>query len=252
MWTCSSILKTWSRGALALFVLAGALLLAGAGAAAAAEPCLECHDIPGLAAKGRSLWVHGDLFVESVHGRLYCTDCHKELGGYPHRETARVRCDLPCHVPGASHEARSRNVVQSVHGKLYDPPCLACHSGGGAAREEDSTARCRSCHAGLDQPRALYPDTPGALADRAHARIVDAEQAPDCLGCHGAHDVGPGVSARASCNREGCHPNAHAGFGTLFDHGGEAERRPWGGADRWLLFAGAAILALLLAHALRG
>jgi hypothetical protein len=226
------------------------MLLLLAGTALAADPCLDCHALPGFAAGSRPLTVSRELYGDSVHGRLACTDCHKEIAGYPHGEGKRVRCDLPCHVAGASHDARAREVAGSVHGRLADPPCLACHDGGGAPRE-GAVERCRACHAGLDRSASIYPETPGSLADRAHEGVRPAERAPDCMDCHGAHGAAAAASARSSCAKEGCHPNAAPTFGELYDHGGKDPRRPWGGAGGWLLVAGAVMALVLVAHGLR-
>lgn len=243
-------LRRWHLG------LAAAALLVGGAAApgpAAEDPCLECHGLYGLGIEGRPLWVHPDAFGASLHGRLACADCHKGAGGIPHGPM-RIRCDLLCHVPGASHEALAASVDRGPHKALGEPACLGCHgSDRGLGRASGGAdALCLSCHAGLGAGRTRYPDTPGAFGDRAHRRPNPPRRLPTCADCHGVHELASGAEARQRCGAPGCHPGADASFGALFDHGGEPGRAPWGGAGAVALVLGGALGAVLLAHSLRG
>jgi len=220
--------------------------------AVAADPCLECHALPNLGVDGRPLWMHEEGFASSLHGELACTDCHKGLTGFPHPPDHRVRCDLRCHVPGATHEPISVRVQESVHAALGDPPCLGCHTTAGGLEEAPVTELCRSCHRGLDPTRTRYPDTLGAFGARAHSRIGEVRKAPDCVDCHGVHDVGAGTAARGSCDAGGCHPRAREDFGVLFDHAGTTDRTAEAGGLPAAALAVAGVAVLLLLHALRG
>ncbi|MEW6487889.1 MAG: hypothetical protein AB1578_08240 [Thermodesulfobacteriota bacterium] len=236
--------------------LAAAAFLVGWAAvpgSAAEDPCLECHGLYGLGIEGRPLWMHRDALGASLHGRLACADCHKGVGGIPHG-AVRIRCDLLCHVPGASHEALAASVERGAHAGLGEPACLGCHRSdislrGAGARAD---ALCLSCHPGLGAGRIRYPDTPGAFGDRAHRRSNPPRRLPTCADCHGVHELASGAEARQRCGAPGCHPGADATFGALFDHRGEPGRAPWGGAGAVALALGGALGAVLLAHGLRG
>lgn len=225
----------------------GALHVAGA---RAAEPCLECHGLPGLAAQGHPLWLDGHRGASSAHGLLACTDCHKGVDGYPHR-APQVRCDLPCHAPGESHEAVVRAEKGSVHARPGQPTCGGCHSAGAAPRGGAVESLCRSCHADLEPPGRLFGDSPGAFGYWAHRRVPAGSRAPTCPDCHGTHGVGSAAKARAACGASGCHPGVGEEFGRLFDHRPGAPARPWGGAGPAALGLGAVVAAVLLLHATR-
>lgn len=240
MWTCC--LRSSSR---VLIVAVVTLVSAAAGRAAGPDPCLECHGVAGFDAPGRELWIHAEAYASGVHGRLACADCHKGAEGVPHGEV-RVRCDLPCHVPDASHAALSAAEQAGVHAGLADPPCLACHGGGGLP--EDPDALCQGCHPQATEPLARYPDTAGAFGVRGHAEA--GERAPGCSACHGVHGVEAGPQAREACGAAACHPDAGEGFRELFDHDRRSDVRAWGGAARGLGWAGAAVALMLGLHAL--
>jgi len=223
-----------------------------AAALGAEDPCLECHGLAGLAVDGRSFWVHGVTYAGSVHGRLSCGDCHKGVVGYPHEPGQRVRCDLLCHVAGASHEAQSRAVAAGPHAGLVDPPCLACHTGNAPPARPQAEGGCASCHGALAAERIRYPDTPGAFGFWGHRRSGEEGRMPTCATCHGVHEVHTGPAAREACAAEACHPGAGAAFGELFDHRGSPERPAWGGAIGVATLLGAAVGVFLLCHAWRG
>ncbi len=243
-----------ARALLLVAALAVATALPGAGAPAAwavEDPCLECHGLYGLGVAGRPLWLHRDAFGASLHGRLACADCHKGVGDYPHRPV-RIRCDLLCHVPGASHEPVAAAVAQGPHGKLGESACLECHRADESTRPAGVESLCRSCHEGLEPERQRFPDTPGAFGFWGHRGVNPSRRLPSCQDCHGVHDVAAGEAARGRCGTAACHPGAGEDFGELFDHRGDPARPPWGGAGALVLAMGGVMGAILLAHSLRG
>ena len=231
-----------------------AVLLAAVGLAtdgAAQDPCLECHGLLGLGLEGRPLWVHREVFENGVHGRLACSDCHKGYDAFPHTAPRENRCDLPCHVAGASHEEIAAAEAPGVHAGVASPGCAACHGGGAAPREREVDDRCRGCHGTLEASDAVFPAGPGSFGRRAHATAEDSARVPGCVACHGAHGIRAGEEARRNCGQSPCHPGSGAQFSRLFSHGGETARKPWGGAGPVALALGGLLGGFLLLHSVR-
>lgn len=231
----------------------GAALVAAVCLAASAEaqdPCLECHGLLGLGLHGRSLWVQRGLFENGVHGRLFCSDCHKGFDDFPHVAQRESRCDLPCHVAGASHEPIARAETGRPHSRAAGG-CSACHDGGSALRGHEADARCRGCHGSVDVPEVVFPSGQGSFGRRAHATSADVDRVPGCVACHGAHGIDAGEKARQSCAQSECHPGGGAKFARLFSHGQPQTPRPWGGAGLVGMSLGGLVGAFLLLHAVR-
>ncbi len=80
------------------------------------ETCLGCHGIDGFAVPGangqmRSLYVDGSKFLNSVHGKRACVDCHQQITEVPHPKLERIKVGcITCYRLGtqyANHCARS-------------------------------------------------------------------------------------------------------------------------------------------------
>jgi len=234
----------------ALSALLTSLALAAA-VAAGAQECLECHGVRGFAVPGRPLWLRAEAHAAGAHGDLTCTDCHKGQEEYPHPGPHRVRCDLPCHAAGATHEAIVRGEASGAHARLADPPCLGCHGVERAARGPEVSGLCLSCHGDVDGGGRRFGDTPGSFGYWAHRRISAGKRAPSCPDCHGFHAVKSGKAARSACSATGCHPETGEVYGALFDHRGDPTRPPWGGAVAAAAVVGGIFAAALFIHSLR-
>ena len=96
--------------------------------------CLLCHNDPTLkaGADGRTLFVDGDVFDRSIHGRknLSCAQCH--TGVQPSEErscqtiTERVNC-APCHEAEVADYDRGRHGQLHGLGDVNAPHCTDCH-----------------------------------------------------------------------------------------------------------------------------
>lgn len=191
-------------------------------------PCFSCHGVPGLvrvAEGGRRLPLDVDpgLFDRSVHGRRPCASCHRDAVEIPHPAgLEKIGCRR-CHgeeryVEGRFHQA----TTAWVEGDSYTMPlltgdvrnvCLTCHgrrdvetdSGPVVVDVEHLAASvhkrfsCLDCHP--EARRLPHPDAPSIPCARCHqdeARRWRAgrhaevgESGPNCVTCHGRHDVLP-------------------------------------------------------------
>ncbi len=126
------------------------LLMAAAEARAVDEEnCLFCHKYRGLSyidehSDFTLLYITEDVYVNSPHGVLKCTDCHEDIEKYPHEDHRKVDCLTVCHVDEPStglpfsHENVGTFLSKSVHSprkengalKKYHedyPDCTTCH-----------------------------------------------------------------------------------------------------------------------------
>ncbi|GAB4390589.1 MAG: hypothetical protein Kow0025_23670 [Thermodesulfovibrionales bacterium] len=93
-------------------------------ALAAQDTCLQCHGREGAVG-----YVDGERFAKSVHGRLGCSQCHRDAQVYPHGEVGKADCG-DCHYTGelGAPQAPARSYAQSVHASLEGgPTCETCH-----------------------------------------------------------------------------------------------------------------------------
>lgn len=225
-----------------LTALAALVLLAGQLPALAAESCAVCHRYPGLGTEGKNYFTGHEREPSKIHGSLYCSDCHKGYSGFPHKTGGEVRCDLPCHVPGANHEAVTIAVKAGPHGKSAGKgtnPCVTCHTGGTGPDGGTKIRTCEECHGKMETETAVFPGGPGSYGRRAHKK---AGNAPTCTGCHGTHKTGR-AEARAACANPGCHPGKPEEFSALYDHGGKEQS----GGQKTLAWGLLAFLSLVLA-----
>ena len=173
-----------------LGVVAG--LCATTRAADASERCVECH----LGAAADALRLPAEQLPRSAHGAdaIGCVGCH---GGDPADATARAH-------------ATDLGFVGRPRGEQGVALCGQCHADAAAMRRLGSKLR-------TDQ-LALYRTS-------RHAELAAANDpaAPDCVGCHGSHDILPGTAPEAAtrparvselCGR--CHADSAlmAGFRT--------------------------------------
>ena len=171
-----------------LLVLGCVFLLAGRALAVDEENCLFCHGYRGLsyitsegkvAAGGqegefRLLYVTEDLYLNSPHGNLKCSDCHTDIEKFPHGEVKKVDCLIVCHMdePSSglpfSHQQVGEHLARSVHSRLDRdgnakehqgdyPDCITCHQDplyrplaflkeNMPGLEEKTIQRCSVCH----------------------------------------------------------------------------------------------------------
>ena len=120
------------------------------------EVCLDCHgdeDFSTEAPSGemRQLHISPDRFGQSVHGKRFCVECHKDITEIPHREFVerKVSC-VQCHRKlwdeaqreGRTAEfARLGEVVQQI-----DSYMSSVHARPNMEDQSRTNATCYDCH----------------------------------------------------------------------------------------------------------
>ncbi len=169
--------------------------------------CLACHSDPTLAkdVNGKAVSLHVDeaKFKGSIHGSMFaCTDCHKDIKGFPHENPAKVDC-------ASCHSGEVENYKSSVHGKALAAgntnaaTCLSCHGSpheivvagdpASPVSHQNVPKTCGSCHG-----QKFVMESSGRSAapffsyqESVHGKAVAAgsDKAAVCTDCHGSHDI---------------------------------------------------------------
>ena len=170
--------------------------------------CLACHSDATLIKEenGQQISLHVDEghFKSSIHGSMFvCTDCHKDVKGFPHDPApAKVDC-ATCHEQEVKAYASSLHAIARQNGNLRAATCLDCH---GNIHEvlpsSDPNSRvnhlnipktCGSCHGQkfVMQSSGLSAAPFVSYQESVHGKAVAAgsEKAAVCTDCHGAHDI---------------------------------------------------------------
>ena len=217
---------------LGLTVIALTLLLPGMAAYAEenelskeTKACLQCHDKEGLEKKLEnqevlSLHVSTSAFVESMHGKTDCEDCHSGLDAKTHgkeKSSIASKRAYSLSLQGSCRECHKKDFAKyedSLHAALVKegskegrkdaPLCADCH--------DQHTLRsvkilgpiaatpCAKCHEKIFE--AYSKDVHGL------ERVAKGKSAPICANCHKTHDVkaaslGDGIKeACLSCHKE--------------------------------------------------
>ena len=185
------------------------------------KACLTCHDKEGVSktlesGEILSLSISTKAYVESMHKKTDCEDCHSNLDSKTHgkvktavkskreftlgmRETCR-----DCHKKKATEYDDSVHAALIKAGNKKAPLCSDCHNPH-TVRSAKIVAPitetpCASCHEAIF--KAYAKDVHG------HERIAKGISAPLCAGCHQAHAVkaasmGEGIKdACLACHKE--------------------------------------------------
>jgi cytochrome b subunit of formate dehydrogenase len=198
-----------------LFLLCFALVIAAFAAdKKAAQPvdksaeCLACHSDASLAkdvgGKAVSLHVDEGKFKNSIHGSMFgCTDCHKDIKGFPH-DPAPTKVDCAtCHADQVAGYQASVHGQAAAKGNQNAANCLSCHGGphqivvaGDAASpvsHQNVPKTCGTCHG-----QKFVMESSGHSAapfysyqESVHGKAVAAgsDKAAVCTDCHGAHEI---------------------------------------------------------------
>jgi hypothetical protein len=182
------------------------------GKAADEEACLVCHKYSGLAridqktSRTRLFYVSNDKYMNSVHGKVLCRNCHLKLDVIPHNDAKKVDCSTKCHLKEPSteiefsHSNLYEEVNKSIHGKGKPedpkkesqdmPGCTDCHLNTvykpvqGMDQEAgislDALRRCIGCHTKEEWANRYYQH----FTHRLHRSRTAVETVNLCLNCH--------------------------------------------------------------------
>ncbi len=154
--------------------------------------CFDCHSDDALSKRvgGQeiSLFVDEDVYGNSVHGDMDCTDCHEDLTDVEDEHEEKLQ-PVSC---GNCHDDAAEDMESGGHPAL----CSDCHGKHDILPREDSRsasydlnvpATCCACHSGQESP-----DVCGQWEQGAHGKVLIKKgvvQSAVCNDCHGSHDI---------------------------------------------------------------
>lgn len=193
-------LPVWAVGA---FIVLGTIVKADTMAQSPeVESCLTCHSNRQLelvlsSGEKRSLFLDARVFAGSIHGdKLRCTDCHRDIDGYPHpaRKFRTLRdftlayyesCKS-CHFDNYTKTLDSVHYLTLSQGDLRAPLCVDCHGAHDVTSPAVPRSRismtCARCHNEVYQ----------RYAQSVHGKALLKEEnvdVPVCTDCHRSHDI---------------------------------------------------------------
>ncbi|HOT95616.1 MAG TPA: cytochrome c3 family protein [bacterium] len=215
------------------------IVLAAAGAFAQ-SPCAACHGDssmtrPNVTGGEDSLYVNEALFAQSVHGRLNCSDCHRDAVGDPH-DTPLKRVDCArCHGDAAAEYAKGLHGRALAAGDQDAPVCSDCHGKHDILSSLETASRthpahlpstCGACHRdkGLAEKHDIRIAAPVEKFSRGvHGKALmnGNDGAATCSSCHEVHNLRAASDPKSPVNRANisktcgtCHGDVQAEFDT--------------------------------------
>lgn len=251
----------------AVLGLALLLCLAVAWPAAArdVEGCLICHGDPDFVdttpTEGgpKSLYVDSATFVESVHGELACSACHKGFVLTIPQHQVDVEKDfrqVAIEACEACHPDAFMSYQTSSHAKFYyqdeaGPICISCHGSHAIKRVRlgEETAEFKMEMA-RDSCGRCHEDYFDRARDEFHIKALNLgyERAATCFDCHGYHEnlaLHSGEPETVEACRQ-CHPGANAGFTYFQMHLEPHFLNAWWGVRAVYLFFSTLLIVVLV------
>ncbi len=264
-WIMGRLIGRLCRKGLGLASMVALVLLLPAVAANAEEntlskettACLKCHDKEDLTKtlenkETLSLHVSTSAFIESMHGKTDCEDCHSGLDAKTHgKEKASIasKREYSLSLQGSCRECHKKDFAKyedSLHAALVKegskegrkdaPLCADCHNQHTLRSVKIigpiAATPCAKCHEKIFE--AYSKDVHGL------ERVAKGKSAPICANCHQTHDVkaaslGDGIKeACLECHKEAVKehkdwlPNAALHFEAIscpVCHAPDAQRR---------------------------
>lgn len=171
------------------------------------RPCLQCHEDPELtmtfpSGEVLSMYFDVEAYRESVHGeRLDCIDCHQRHAVYPHpalqiqsrRDYAHAEYEAceRCHYENYTRTLDSMHFDAMAEGNADAAICTDCHTAHAVTSLEESgtkiTQTCSNCHGEIYE----------SYAESVHGSALREgnPDVPDCIVCHGVHNIASATTA---------------------------------------------------------
>ncbi|KAA3662583.1 MAG: hypothetical protein DWQ10_02095, partial [Calditrichaeota bacterium] len=182
--------------------------------------CFDCHNDPEIQEDATDstqvLFVDEDKFSNSIHGDMYCTECHMDVTDSDHDEDLeKVKC-------ATCHDLSEEDVMASVHGSAAMkefpedlPTCAKCHGSHYIAEVADSSSWmskknqvqvCKQCHsdAAMVERHQMSAQSPiESYLNDAHGKSAASgdEDAAVCSDCHGGHLMLPHTDPNSTISR---------------------------------------------------
>ena len=203
---------------LALFaVQANAARKAAAAPADKSAECLACHNDASLAkdVNGKAVSLHVDeaKFKASIHGSMFaCTDCHKDVKGFPHDPApAKVECST-CHADEAAAYKVSVHGQAVASGNQQAATCTSCHGSphevvmagdpASPVSHQNVPKTCGTCHSQkfVMESNGMSAAPFYSYQESVHGKAVAAgsDKAAVCTDCHGSHEILTAANPKSS------------------------------------------------------
>ena len=192
------------------------------------DDCLGCHDDEEIEAdteRGEQLELYVDVgeLEASVHGEVFCTDCHAGAVTFedsPHNEGEPL--ELVC-AGSECHDDVTEEYDKSIHGiwhakgderAAFCSDCHGTHDIRSASDRESRTNKfnlhktCAKCHESevvLKKRPIHYDEAVPNFVDSIHGKalLVDGlVVAPSCNDCHGVHDILPHTNPNSRIHKD--------------------------------------------------
>jgi hypothetical protein len=182
--------------------------------------CLSCHSgqLVKKMENGEVLTLKVDevQLMQSVHGKLKCSDCHRGFSTKTHpirsfksiddyRSKAQEIC-ANCHKKISVEYSESVHAKAIFKGNKEAPDCLKCHGYHNVSRiSSNLTLRYENCIKCHDTEKISFEES-------VHYKVFEEgiENAPVCSSCHDAHKVLPTNIANLNESCFNCHANIKA------------------------------------------
>ena len=203
------------------------------------DDCLACHEDKDLSmdknGKKISLFVNGNEYKKSMHGSFDCTDCHLKYNPeeLPHSKiSTEINCKS-CHDNIKREEGNLHNNVKcfTCHGAHNVKPakefskdqtnnCLNCHKNKNVQSYKSSIhskkdVKCENCHDGGHKVKKFSKSEAITICGKCHtSNMKDVKNSvhmvafnsgnnnvPNCIDCHGSHNV---LTSKMSIESQSC------------------------------------------------
>jgi len=179
--------------------------------------CLACHNDASLAkdvdGKAVSLHVDEGKFKASIHGSMFtCTDCHKDVKGFPHDPApAKVEC-ATCHADEAAAYQSSVHGQAAAAGNKEVATCTSCHGSphevvpvsdpASPVAHQNVPKTCGTCHSQkfVMESNGISSAPFYSYQESVHGKAVAAgsDKAAVCTDCHGSHEILSAANPKSS------------------------------------------------------